>query len=47
MESNVQLDGFVSSPIVKVYYYQTAMSEASQSTDVYENMLEDIKQRVV
>ncbi|KAJ4883537.1 Dicer-like protein 4 [Raphanus sativus] len=45
VESNVQLDGFVSSPIVKVYYYQTAMSEASQSTDVYENMLEDIKQR--
>ncbi|KAL0887460.1 hypothetical protein Bca101_011443 [Brassica carinata] len=45
VESNVQLDGFVSSPIVKVYYYQTAMSEASQSTDTYENMLEDIKQR--
>ncbi|KAJ0266449.1 Dicer-like protein 4 [Hirschfeldia incana] len=45
VESNVQLDGFVSSPIVKVYYYQTAMSEASQSTDIYENILEDIKQR--
>lgn len=47
MESNVQLDGFVSSPIVKVYYYQSAMSEISQSTIIYEDMLKDIKQRVV
>ncbi|XP_013667310.2 dicer-like protein 4 isoform X1 [Brassica napus] len=45
VESNVQLDGFVSSPIVKVYYYQTAGTEASQSTNIYESMLEDIKQR--
>ncbi|ESQ42054.1 hypothetical protein EUTSA_v100124260mg, partial [Eutrema salsugineum] len=45
VESNTQLDGFVSSPIVKVYYYQSAMSEASQSTSIYENMLKDIKQR--
>lgn len=47
MESNVQLEGFVSSPIVKVYYYRSAMSDTSQSTKIYEDMLEDIKQRVV
>ncbi|CAE6112025.1 unnamed protein product [Arabidopsis arenosa] len=45
VESNVQLDGFVSSPLVKVYYYRSAISDASQSTIRYENMLEDIKQR--
>jgi endoribonuclease Dicer len=45
VESNVQLDGFVSSPLVKVYYYRSALSDASQSTIRYENMLEDIKQR--
>ncbi|XP_023636190.1 dicer-like protein 4 isoform X3 [Capsella rubella] len=45
VESNVQLDGFVSSPLVKVYYYRSAMSDASQSTIRYENLLEDIKQR--
>ncbi|KAL1189126.1 Dicer-like protein 4 [Cardamine amara subsp. amara] len=45
VESNVQLDGFVSSPIVKVHYYQSAMSDASQSTIIYKNMLENIKQQ--
>ncbi|CAN8252441.1 unnamed protein product [Cochlearia groenlandica] len=45
VESNGQLDGFVSSPIVKVYYYQSAIIDTAQSTITYENMLEDIKQR--
>ncbi|XP_010495321.1 PREDICTED: dicer-like protein 4 [Camelina sativa] len=45
VESNAQLDGFVSSPLVKVYYYRSAMTDVSQSTIRYETMLEDIKQR--